>query len=268
MKKLNILLLAVVLLSFTVNYQRKQNVRYSSENPKLGLKQIIEACALTFKDKIDSSYTEKVVIALENASEAYTLTIGPNKKVIISNGSDSMASIFYKADAITYNRFYYGEMAPGTAVAQASSSDPIPLNYSFGKHVTFDSNFLNRFLFFTQRFFNRDIHDKLILNQERSRIVHGAYAIPIFYQRQNDIGVRSAWYQLNKGQRANEEGDPNPFPQYVIVITGSLNAVLANDTLVMHKGEAYLIAPNTKHSFWNNNNEPCELIWIAWGKGA
>ncbi|HEY4789597.1 MAG TPA: cupin domain-containing protein [Bacteroidales bacterium] len=268
MSKFISLILSLSIVSFGINNQGTVNKESSGGNTQLGLKQIIEACATAFKEKIDSSYREKVCISLEDGSEKYTLIVGPNKQITVYEGNDSTASIYYKAKADLYNKFYYGEMAPATAVVQARSSDPIPLNYSFGKHVSFNADFLNRFLFFTQHFFNRDIHDKLILREESSRLVHGGYGIPIFYQKDNEIGVRSAWYQINKGQCVNEGGNSNPFPQYIIIIGGTAKAIIGSDTLVIRKGEAYFIAPNQRHTFWNVNEEPCQAIWIAWGKGA
>jgi hypothetical protein len=46
-----------------------------------------------------------------------------------------------------------------------------------------------------------------VLSKEKSRIVHGGHAIPLFYQKTDKMGVRSAWYQINKGQQVNEPGD-------------------------------------------------------------
>lgn len=127
---------------------------------------------------------------------------------------------------------------------------------------------MNDLLFFIQRFFNSSAHDKVILREEHSRMVHGAHAIPLFYQQSDDIGVRSAWYQINKGEKINEPGDTNPFPQYFIVINGKGFAKIGLDTVSIKKNESYYVAPGQDHIFWNESEEPIELIFLAFGKGA
>jgi mannose-6-phosphate isomerase-like protein (cupin superfamily) len=153
-----------------------------------------------------------------------------------------------------------------TSMGQATSGDPIPLKPDLHKPVT--DNLVNDFLFFSQRFFNSYPYDLVKLGIEHSRIVHGGHAIPLFYQKSDGIGVRSAWYQINKGERVNEPGDTNPFPQYFIVIKGSGYAKIGSDTIQLQANHAYYIPPDNDHVFWNDNKDPVELIFLAWGKGA
>ena len=99
-------------------------------------------------------------------------------------------------------------------------------------------------------------------------MVHGGHAIPIFYQKTEEIGVRSAWYQINKGEQVNEVGDTNPFPQYFIINTGKGLAKIGKDTIHLNPGEAHYVPPNHDHIFWNEFEEPLIMIFIAFGEGA
>ena len=161
---------------------------------------------------------------------------------------------------------FRGEMTALTSMGQANSADLIPLIPSLNFPVT--DNLLNDFLFFSQRFFNINLYDKVKLGLENSRVVHGGHAIPIFYQKNNNIGVRSAWYQINKGEQVNEVGDTNPFPQYFIITAGKGLAKIGNDTINLNAGEAYFVPPNHDHLFWNEFEEPLIMIFIAYGEGA
>ncbi|MEA1886138.1 MAG: hypothetical protein U9N72_02880 [Bacteroidota bacterium] len=144
-------------------------------------------------------------------------------------------------------------------------SDPTPLSADFHRSVT--GNMMNDLMFFIQRFFNTSPYDKLELTKEHSRIVHGGHAIPIFYRTSDEIGVRSAWYQVNKGQQVNEPGDTNPFPQYFIVIRGNGFALIGNDTVRIKENEAYYIEPGSNHVFWTESEDPMEMIFLAWERG-
>jgi len=145
-------------------------------------------------------------------------------------------------------------------------SDSTPLDFDFHKPVT--DNPMNDFMFFVQRFFNPSPNDKVVLSKEKSRIVHGGHAIPLFYQKTDKMGVRSAWYQINKGQQVNEPDETNPFPQYFIITKGMGFARIGKDTLRVKENEAYYIAPEHDHVFWTDSEKPMEMIFLAWGEGA
>lgn len=232
------------------------------------LKEIIDAYAKSFLNKIDSSYNEIISFGLTGGTEKYTLRIEKDKMYRITEGLDTAAAFSFVSTLHDFNKIHRGEMNALTAMAQAKANEPIPLQYTFSKTVKPTPELINRFFFVVQRFFNAHPNDRLVLKEEYSRLVHGGHAIPIFYQKNQNIGVRSAWYQLNKGEKANEVGVTDPFPQYMIIINGSGKAKLGNDIIEVKKGEAYYIAPGTDHVIWNEKNEPLQAIWIAWGKGA
>jgi hypothetical protein len=228
------------------------------------LKTIILSFIESFLTKIDSSYVERVNILLQDGATGYSVLINKKKEIFVTPGVDDEADISFRATIETYRSLYNGEMNAMTAMAQARGTDPVPLNYSFGSHLDWNDQNLNRLYFLGQRFFNVHACDKILLTQDNARIVHGAHAIPIFYRRSNGVGVRSAWYQLSKGQRSGRPGEVNPFPQVVIVISGRGMATIGNDTFILKPGEAYYIAPFLDHYFWNEEEEPAQVIWLAW----
>jgi mannose-6-phosphate isomerase-like protein (cupin superfamily) len=81
-------------------------------------------------------------------------------------------------------------------------------------------------------------------------------------------GFRSAWYLIKKGERLNEPGDTNPFPQGFIFISGEGFAKIGEETVPVRAGEAYYIPPGSDHVVWTESDQPLELIFLAWGEGA
>ena len=87
--------------------------------------------------------------------------------------------------------------------------------------------------------------------------------------RSLDESIMVSWdIKINKGQRINEPGDNNPFPQYFIITQGQGYAKIGSDTIQIKANEAYYVALGLDHIFWNESETPIELIFLAWGKGA
>ena len=73
---------------------------------------------------------------------------------------------------------------------------------------------------------------------------------------------------VKRGQRLNEPGDTNPFPQAFVIISGAGFAKIGPDTVRVRANEAYYIPPLSDHVLWTLDDEPVVLIWMAWGEGA
>jgi mannose-6-phosphate isomerase-like protein (cupin superfamily) len=111
---------------------------------------------------------------------------------------------------------------------------------------------------------NLIIPETITLVKSQARKVHGAYAIPMFYHS----GFRSAWYQLDKGDKLNNEGDTNPFPQAFIIIEGQGYAKIGEIVQEVTAGKAYYIPPGSDHILWTEDESPLQLIYLAWGEKA
>ncbi len=267
--KLQVIYLPAILLVLVVNlfscrHQENQlENQFQQDNAELEF--ILEEWSKSFVNKIDSNYHAVVNFAATDNEASYHVIFRDNAFTLYENAHDS-ANFAFKSTIEHYNKIYRGEMTGFTSVGRENMSDSTPLDGAMYRPVT--NHLMNDVLFFIQRFFNSSPHDKVILKKENSRIVHGSNAIPLFYQQNDDIGVRSAWYLIEKGNRVNNPGDTNPFPQYFIITKGRGFAKIGNDTLEIKANESYYIAPGLEHIFWNESDIPIELIFLAWGKGA
>jgi mannose-6-phosphate isomerase-like protein (cupin superfamily) len=257
-----IALLAIIILAGITKKEIKQSNQVR-ETTEFGI--MLQDWSKSFTGKIDSNYYAIVDFTNSDTDEAYHV-IFKNKTFKIYPNINGNSNFAFKSTLEHYNKIYQGEMTGFTSVGRENMSDKTPLDGAMYRPVT--NHLMNDVLFFIQRFFNTSPHDKVILRKENSRIVHGGHAIPLFYQQNDDIGVRSAWYLILKGQQVNKPGDINPFPQYFIITKGSGFAKIGNDTLEVKANESYYIAPGLDHIFWNVSDEPIEMIFLAWGKGA
>lgn len=266
-KSASLLVKTTFLFSFIVLScnSEKSIQKFQTQQVDVGLDLILNNWSNSFCNKIDSSYNGIINFTMTDKDLAYHIIIKNNNYTLVEGTNDN-SNFTFKSSFAHYNKIYRQEITGFTSIGRENISDKTPLDVDVHKPMT--SNVMNDILFFVQRFFNTSIHDKVILKEEYSRIVHGAHAIPLFYQKNDDIGVRSAWYLINKGQKINEPGDTNPFPQYFIVKKGQGYAKIGNDTLKIKENESYYVAPGLDHVFWNEMEEPIELIFLAWGKGA
>jgi len=206
-----------------------------------------------------------VEIKLREPSETWRVVVSPGARVELLQGTegDQPAFVFSMAGE-TLRRIHAGEIAALTAGGKALASDVAPLEVEFGEGAKALSAPQQAMLEFLQRFFNRESPERILLGTEHSRIVHGAHAIPLYYAP----GFRSAWYRIVKGQRLNEEGDRNPFPQAFIIISGAGSARIGDRTVAIHAGESFYVPPASDHVVWTDNQDGLVLLWLAWGEGA
>ena len=172
--------------------------------------------------------------------------------------------IIFKFSEETLTQIYSGEMTGLTAIGRENMSDKTPLDFELGPNTQMTPERLNQFYKFIQHFFNPTNPEKIIMDKSHSRIVHGAWALPLFYH----TGFRSAWYQVEKGQKLNEPGDTNPFPQAFIILNGIGYAKIGENSVDVHAGEAYFIPPGSDHVLWTEEDTPLSLIYLAWGDKA
>jgi Mannose-6-phosphate isomerase len=236
------------------------------DNSKYDFNEMITNWSTNFVEKIDTNYKAIVNFKLsDSGKESYYVEFKRNN-FKLNKGISNSSNFTFESSLEHYNKMYKGEMTALTSMGQATSNDSIPLIPNLEKPI--GDNLLNDFLFFSQRYFNLSRYDKVSLSINNSRLIHGGHAIPIFYKRSDEFGVRSAWYQINKGEQVNDIGDTNPFPQYFVITSGKGFAKIGKDTISISSNEAYFVAPENEHIFWNEKDEPLTLIFIAFGKGA
>ena len=170
----------------------------------------------SFVTKTDSTYEAILNFYLADSSQACHVLFSNNEFELV-NGSTDSYNISFSSTRDHYNKIFKGEMTAMTSMGQATSSDPIPLNFDIQKAIT--DNATNDFLFVAQRFFNNTPYDLVKLGEEHARIVHGELATPIFYQRTEGISVRSGpGIKLIKENRSMNPGIPIHFPSISLLL--------------------------------------------------
>jgi mannose-6-phosphate isomerase-like protein (cupin superfamily) len=118
----------------------------------------------------------------------------------------------------------------------------------------------------TFHFWTRGFPEIIRYGDGLTRFTHGADITVFYYQP----GLRSGWASLKKGMHANEDpkSQVNEFPSLFIILEGKGNARIGGNKVELQKGEAIFVPKNVAHEFWNDNNEPFELVLIMFGEGA
>ncbi len=216
--------------------------------------------ARAFQNKIDKDFVLTVQIDIDESSWHVT---AKDETVAVLKGSHPHPHVTLITTADTLQRIYQGEMTALTAAGKARVSDPAPLDWEVPADLDVTPALQANVYFFIQHFFNVATPEKIVLGEQHSRVVHGGHVIPLYYYP----GFRSGWYLVKKGERINEPGDTNPFPQAFVVIEGQGMAKIGDDTIPVKAGESYYIPPGADHVIWTEQG-PLILIWLAWGKGA
>ena len=99
-----------------------------------------------------------------------------------------------------------------------------------------------------------------------SRVVHGAPAVALYYDRH----FRSAVYHVPAGLGRDQAPTLTvPFKRMVLVISGAGEGVMGNESFTMKAGDMVLSPPYIPVTFWNASDEkPLSFVWLMWGDGA
>ncbi len=217
-----------------------------------------------FSRKVSEELELRIELEIQEGPGPWHVIVEPGCRVTVSPGSDPQSQTILVLTERTLRKLYTGQMTGLTAAAKASASDPAPLEYRLGPGQSFSPQLYADMLSFLQHFFTCTEPERILLDAEHSRKVHGAKVVALFYQP----GFRSAWYQVEKGQQLNDPGDTNPFPQAFVFISGAGWAKIGEATFPVQAGEAYFVPPGSDHVVWTDEDEPVTLLWLAWGEGA
>ena len=104
----------------------------------------------------------------------------------------SVPSLYYVTDSRTLGMIHRGEMSALTAMGRARMSEKTPMDFGFMEGFQPDSGFVGWAVKFTFHFWTRGLPEIVRFGPEtRSRLVHGAQAKVLYYEK----GLRSGWYQ-------------------------------------------------------------------------
>lgn len=173
---------------------------------------------------------------------------------------------YYNMDIETLKKLDRNELSVLTGMGKARSSDIAPVEFDVVEGFNPGSEYWDRLSPFTFHFWTRGIPEIVKFAGEYSRVVHGANVVLFYYER----GLRTAWYQIEKGQHINKDtkDQTNPFPTMLIITRGKAQAKIGGVEKTIKNGEMLFIPAGVSHEFWNNDEEPCESIIIMFGKEA
>lgn len=228
------------------------------------VEQMLHQMAESYRRRISDDLTLAVQIDVEPDRRPWHVLVEPGRRVTVAQGPHARAPFTLVVAEATLRSIFAGEVTALTAAARASMSDPAPLDFEMGEGVQLTPDRYAAMLGFIQRFFDTSEPQRIPLGETHARPVHGAHAIPLYYHP----GFRSAWYLVKKGERLNEPGDANPFPQAFVFISGEGWATIGDQTVAVRAGEAYYVPPGSDHVVWTESEEPLALIFLAWGQGA
>jgi len=236
-----------------------------SLNPEaIDVHDMLETMAEVFKSKIDEDFSAIVQFDIRDKKESWHVMVEKGQNVTVEKGPHKNARFFFSTTSDTLRLICEGKMTAMTAAGKATGSDQAPLDLKLAQGLEFTPENKTQFYTFLYHFFNPSIPERILLGEEYSRSVHGGNVVVLYYHP----GFRSAWYLLKKGEKLNEPGDTNPFPQAFIFIEGEGFAKIGDKTVEVKKGESYYIPPNSDHVVWTESDEPLILIFLAWGDGA
>lgn len=228
------------------------------------VERMLNEMADSYRRRIADDLSLTVQIEVRPGPRSWLVRVAPGRNVSVGRGPGEGVDVVLTMEEETLRRIHAGEMTALTAAARARMSEPAPLDFELGEGVSMTADLYAALLSFLQRFFNASEPERILLGEPHSRLVHGAHAVALYYHP----GFRSAWYRIKKGERLNEPGDTNPFPQAFVFISGAGWARIGDRTVAVRAGESYYVPPGEEHVVWTESEEPLDLIFLAWGEGA
>ena len=228
------------------------------------IEEILREFVAAYSEAGPSDAAFVVQLDISPPGESWYVSVQAYGIVDLQRGRHDAPAMTISMSEDTLGKIHRGSMTAFTAGAKATGADVAPLELEFqtGAEQLVDPK--GAMLGFIQHFFMRDRPERILLGEEHSRVVHGAHAIPLYYAS----GFRSAWYKVRDGQRLNEPGDTNPFPQAFVIISGRGRAKIGDAEVDVRSGESYYIPADSDHVLWSAPGESLEVIWFAWGEGA
>ena len=226
--------------------------------------EMLHEFAAVYSEAGSSDVAFVVQLDISPPGESWYVSVQADGIVDLQQGRHDAPAMTISMSEDTLGRIYRGSMTAFTAGAKGSGAEVAPLELEFQTDAEQLVDPKGAMLGFIQHFFMRDRPERILLGEEHSRVVHGAHAIPLYYAS----GFRSAWYKVKDGQRLNEPGDTNPFPQAFVVISGRGRAKIGDAEVDVRSGESYYIPADSDHVLWPAPGESLEVVWFAWGEGA
>lgn len=94
----------------------------------------VEKWSESFVTKTDSTYKATINFYLADSSEACHVLFSNNQFELVQGSTDSY-NLSFSSTKEHYNKIFRGEITAMTSMGQATSSDPIPLNFDIQRRL-------------------------------------------------------------------------------------------------------------------------------------
>ncbi len=188
------------------------------------------------------------------------------RTVELSEGFGDRQFLYFTANLNTLNLLDQGVWNGLTAMGAATSADLTPLDIFTTEGYEKPANYDAIIRPLIAHFWTRGMPEVIPIGVAHSRVVHGAPATALYY----DKDFRSAVYHIPGG--LGREQAPTltvPFPRMVIVTSGQAVGEIGGQPFVTKAGEMVFSPPNIPVTFWNGSEtETLSFVWLMWGDGA
>jgi mannose-6-phosphate isomerase-like protein (cupin superfamily) len=204
-------------------------------------------------DQIVQGNPVKIGFRLTDTGEEATLSIEEGLAVV--EGLDS-PDLLLTMERGALDGMAGGEANYGALIGRSRASETRPINYNLlnpgNAPAAVEALKSLGFLFTPGRVKSLD------LRRELAGEAHGAHPIPLVYHE----GLRFSWYNVERGETLNEEGERDSYPQLIVVIRGRGVLTLEEDAVELVPGRAVYIPVDSVHRV--HAKEDLEVLWLAW----
>ncbi len=189
-----------------------------------------------------------------------------NWEVKISEGKPSQPTFIYKIGLETLKAIYSGKLNALTAQGKAFVGDftPMSVEEMSGYEPSFvEQDKINPFSF---HFWTKGFPETIPFREGMTRVAHGSNFVVFYYEK----GLRAAWYRILPGERVRDDAREQaaPFPMMAVTIKGSAEGEVNGERVSISEGNTVFLPANVNHKWWNEKDEPVEIILIMFGEGA
>ena len=281
MKELKKIILAILLLIFSLsllaqgpNNREADSKVFSSLEPDLKdeAEKIIRSFVEDYRSDRHAVEKRSVGIIVPEVEGEWTIEVTGKQigkkqwEVLLEDGLPNEPTFMYRAEYSALKAIFNGEMNALTAQAKAFSTDYAPLDVleiNDYKPNEDDNSAMNAFSF---HFWTKGFPEVIPFRADATRRAHGAGVTIFYYQK----GLRTGWYNILPGERVRQDAREQamPFPMMGVMIKGTAKGIVDGELVTVSEGNTVFIPANVHHKWWNETDEPVELILIMFGEGA
>ena len=225
---------------------------------------VLEKFAVAYEKKYPEHDPFVFDVRLRENETVFSVDLKRPGSPVVAEGAHPDSFYTWLTDVETLEKMHRGDLGPGTAAAMEQITDDAPLKALLPDGESWTMEHYHKVVEFETAFFNPFNPEMMRFGEGYARPVHGGHEVSLFTGK----GMRCAWYSIHRGERVNDDEHANPFPSGIIILSGRMRGRIGGRDGELVAGEAYLIPAGTTHTSWNEDDEPCHAIWVAWGIGA